>query len=917
MLEQAKQKPIKMPHLTDYYYVVRKHSRLVLSVLSLTIILTALFTFSMKPIYRATAKILIDRESYRSPLTGQQTDADGYMSQQMTFKTHFTMITSRPVLENVLDRINPTEVSPDGQAAEKELPSSFTTTVMANLGNLFAGLFGSSNPKESPSEEEERRTKMCMHLKGKIDIEEVKDTRLLNIHVEDHDPQVARTIANTIAETYVLYDTGTRLDSSRRILDWLSRQLYEMKKKVEDAERNFQAFKEKEGIFSIEGKQKLNVQKIEEISTDNIKMRSQLLEVEAKITEMKKFIADSSAGSIKNIPTFLRNELLEKLYAELLGTEVEYQRISGVYRHKHPEMVKVTSKIAELRTKIHQQLQKALTNAESERTVLLAREKGLQQAISGYESDAIGTNRKELQYAILERDLKTNQELYNTLLAKVKEANITDEITKSNLRLVEPAVLPFDPVKPRTVLNLVLSVVLGLATGVMLAFFLEYLDQTVHNKDEVQKYFHLPVLSLIPVQNEPPGLGKESKDQPVPSLLEVSPNSHFSEAFRMLAANLRFSEPSSPNGVYLVTSSTPQEGKSTVSLNLGLTMAKLGMRTLVIEADLRLPSMSKTLKLSEKTGMTDVFLETFNTEVKQGELGKLTVGDLHQLLEIQEKSGLLRYQNEKDTFTVSFLKGRMIDVDWQTRPVAERLGALLRHGGKITQEQYRIAEEKQESGHQKLEQVLLQLGFISVEDLAGPVRLLTQENMRKLSQCRHADFTFEQYALPASSEVEPKEAALLAAMGNLKDMVPTGIPFLVEQISRYLFRVPDHDLWVLPSGKIPPNPTELLAGKRMRALMEILRKQFDTIIIDSPPVTTVSDTAILSSLSDGVIMVIRTGATHIRQIELAREQLEAVRTPVLGVVLNMLDFERDPYHYGRYYHKYKGYYGKHSDKVKT
>jgi polysaccharide biosynthesis transport protein len=915
MLEEAKQKPLKIPHLTDYYHIVRKHSRLVLSVLSLTIILTALFTFSMKPIYRATAKILIDRESYRSPLTGQQTDADGYMSQQMTFKTHFTMITSRPVLENVLDRINSTEASLDVKAAEKELPSSFISTVVANLGNLFANLFGSNGQKESVSPEEELRSKTCVNLKGKIDIEEVKDTRLLNIHVEDHDPQVARTIANAIAESYVLYDTGTRLDSSRRILDWLSRQLYEMKKKVEDAERNFQTFKEKEGIFSIEGKQKINAQKIEEISTDNIKMRSQLLEVEAKITEMKKFIAESSAGSIKNIPTFLRNELLEKLYAELLGTEVEYQRISGVYRHKHPEMVKVTSKISELRTKIHQQLQKALTNAESERAVLLAREKGLQLAMNGYESDAIGTNRKELQYAILERDLKTNQELYNTLLAKVKEASITDEITKSNLRIVEPAVLPFEPVKPRKVLNLALSVALGLATGVMLAFFLEYMDQTVHNKDDVQKHFHLPVLSVVPIQNESPGAAKKSKDSPVLSVLELPATSHFSEAFRMLATNLRFSEPSRSNAIYLVTSSTPQEGKSTVSLNLGLTMAKLGIRTLVIEADLRLPTMSKTLKLAERAGMTDVFLETFNTEVKQGELGKLTVGDLHQLLEIQERSGLLRYQNEKDIFTVSFLKGRMIDVDWQTRPVSERLGALLSQGGKITQEQLRTAEEKQESGLQSLGQVLLQLGFISVEDLAGPLRLLMQENMRKLCQCGHADFTFEQLALPAYSEVEPKEAALLAAVGNLKDMYPTGTPFLMKQICHYLYHVPDHDLWVLSSGKIPPNPTELLASKRMRSLMDILRRQFDTIIVDSPPVTTVSDTAILSSLCDGVIMVIRTGTTHIRQIELARDQLHAAHTPVMGVVLNMLDFERDPYHYGRYYQKYKGYYGKHSDQV--
>lgn len=905
------------PHLTDYYHILRKRSGLILSVLLLTFILTALFTFSMKPLYRATTKILIDRESYRSPLTGQQMEAENYMSQQMTFKTHFTMITSRPVLERVLARIQEGEESLEDQAAAQGWGDSFITTVRSNLEKLFGGHSASGNDKESPSPEDELRTKMCSRLRDKIEIEEVKDTRLLNIHVEDPNPELARNIANAVAETYVLYDTGTRLESSRKILDWLSRQLYEMKKKVEDAERNFQAFKEKENIFSIEGKQKINVQKIEEMNTDNIKIRSQLLEVEAKIGELKKFITESNASSIKNIPTFLRNELLERLFSELLSTEVEYQRISGVYRHKHPEMVKVTSKIAELRTKMHQQLQKALTNAESERAVLLAREKALQQAMSGYESDAIGTNRKELQYAILERDLKANQELYNTLLAKVKEANVTDEITKTNLRMVEPATLPLQPVKPRKALNLALSVLFGLATGVGLAFFLEYLDQTIHNKEEAQKYFHLPVLSVVPVQKEYLELGKGSKDSQIPSILEIPQNGHFSESFRMLATNLRFSEPASSKGSYLVTSSTPKEGKSTVALNLGLTMAKLGTRTLVIEADLRLPTMSNILKLPERVGLTDVFLETFSIGVERGELGKLTIGDLHQLFEVQEKNGLLRYQNETDIFTVSFLKGRIIDVDWQTRPVTERLGALLIQSGKITEAQYEIAAGKQRTGFQRLGQILLQLGFISVEDLGGPLRLLVQENVRKLYRCRHAAFTFEPYPSPVSPDLDPKEAELLAMMGNLKELCPNETPFLLEQISRYLFQVPGHELWVLPSGKVPPNPAELLASKKMRALVDILQRQFDFIIIDSPPVTTVSDTAILCALSDGVIMVIRAGVTHIKQIELARDQLETVPSPLVGVVLNMLDFERDPYHYGRYYQKYGGYYGSQDGNVKA
>jgi len=874
----------------------------VLSVLFLTVLFTALYTFMMKPMYRATASLIIDRETSRSPLTGEQLQMDDYLSQQLTFRTHFKLVTSRPVLEKVLAELGP----------QPERSPGFVATALSNSKSAIRKIFGIT---QVPQSDEELLLRKLAAFSKKIKIEGVRETRLLLIHAEDNDPDTARKVANSVAEDYILYDTGTRLDSSRKILDWLSKQLYEMKKSVEEAEKAFLAYKSNENLISIEGNQTFNVQKIQEMNNDLIKTKSERMQAEANIQELKKFIASSNGGSVRTVPTFLNDQVLASLSSQLVDAEVEYQKLAGVYQHKHPEVVKTTSKIGELRTKIHQQLEKTLTNAEASRSVLMARENSLQQAIKDIEKDAQDTNRKGVQYAILERDVGTNKELYNTLLAKIKQSNITDEIMKSNLRLAEPAALPIKPVRPQPALYLTLSIFLGLAIGIGLAFFFEYMDQTVYSNEAVTAAISVPVLSEIPLmESEEAKKGKvqEKERFSIPTVIEAPFASHFSESFRQLATNLRFSELNRTRGVYLVTSCNPKEGKSTLAYNLALTMGQIGMKALVIDADLRIPSIRRIAKLSkDQPGLTDILANSFSTKVTEGSLGELTVGDLHRLIEMQERTGTLHYQNEENAFDVTFIKGRLVDVDWPTRPVEKKLGTLLVRAGKITEEQLKIALASRQASTERLGQVILHLGFLTVEDLAGPLRLHIQENIDELYRCEHASFHFDEKFLSISSLRDAKEAALIEAMGAIENDSPHSTPFLLDQIQRCLYQVPEQNVWVLASGKTPPNPPELLASSRMRVLVDLLRRQFDMIVIDSPPVATVNDAAVLASLCDGLIMLVKAGSTDLTELKRAKQKLDAIQAPTVGLVLNMLDFKKDPYYYGRYYYKrYDSYYAK-------
>lgn len=477
------------PHLTEYYHILTKHKSIIIASLVIIVTLTLLFTFLMNPVYRATATMAIEKEQSTSPLTGERLDYESYLSQSLTFNTHFKLITSRPVLNQVikdlklnrLDKEDGLEVSP-----LKKLLSQFKHNI-----SLLAG------QEEKSLTPREKNAQLIAKLQKKIDIEEIRDTRLLKVNVEDYDPVVARDIANDLSRVYIEYNIANRLTSSQNTLSWMTDQLYEIKKKLEDAEEEFLAYKEREKIFSITGKQKVITQKIEEFNDAYLAARNKRLELDAKLAELGQSL--QSKGDILHARSLIDNSLISSLYTQLVDSEVEFSRLGKVFKSKHPKIIQIRSTIDKTRKKLDEELKKEMENLKTERSVLFAKEAVLQKTIGDFENDALVTNRKELKYAILQRNVQTNRKLYDTLLSKIKESNIMGNLDVSNIRIAEEATIPPEPVKPKKMLNLILSVIFGLMTGIGLSFFWEYLDQSLRTEEDVQKYLGLPVLSIIPV----------------------------------------------------------------------------------------------------------------------------------------------------------------------------------------------------------------------------------------------------------------------------------------------------------------------------------------------------------------------------------------------------------------------------------
>ncbi len=384
-------------------------------------------------------------------------------------------------------------------------------------------------------------------------------------------------------------------------------------------------------------------------------------------------------------------------------------------------------------------------------------------------------------------------------------------------------------------------------------------------------------------------------------------NSRYAEAFRTLRTNVQFSFLDKEFRVILVTSAGQAEGKTTITMNLAYTMAKAGKSVLMMDADLRKPTLSDLAVSHKSLGLTGLISELFDTGVGEGRLGELGVSDLIRLLTLQKKSGRLHLGDEKDAVEIRFPKGGIKGVNWLTRPDEKKLAAILGKGGLITTEQATQAIMRQKDTGQKLGFIIINMGMLTEDQLKGPLTIHMIEGLRAALQMKHGTFRFDELQETESDyasfdPVDFDQVYTRALIGNEE------IPFLHKGIDQAIFKTNTDNLFLLPAGRIVPNPSEVVGSNRMSFLIGHLKDKFDRLIIDTPPMLPASDALILSPLTDGVVLVIKAGLMNRKLVKNAVDQLKLAQANLLGVILNRVDLKREGYY--KYYHKYYSkYYG--------
>jgi polysaccharide biosynthesis transport protein len=710
------------PHLYDYLLILRKHQWLILSFMLAVVTIVTIATFRMQPVYIATARVEIDHENANIlPFQGADPydvmmDSENYIETQSKILTSETLVlqtirnsglTSRPEFSSPG---GPSEAVASGSLANQKLPPELAEFL------------------------------------GSLSVRRVPNSRLMDVSFESTDPQLASRIVNAHIATYMEQNIRSKYEATSQASAWLTDQLSDMKIRVQKSEDARIAYERQNQIWTLDDKQNITTQRLADVN-------KQLTDAQSERMKKQSLYEFAKSGNLDAVPQVQNNTSLVEMMKKRSELSADYNDSLSQYGPNFPKVQRLQTQLKDLDANLDSEKQKIVAILESDFHEARQNEEMMAEALERQKAEANEMAGKMVEYNILKREAEANKALYEGLMTKLKETAISSALRSSNIRIVDPAMIPSTPARPAKARNVALAFIVGLVGGIGLALMREYLDNTVKTPDDIESLARLPSLAVVPQFTGSNGSGKRQgmlqgfsgngHDRRIELVAQHLPKSQMSEAFRALRTSILLSQAERPPQVILVTSALPREGKTTAAANLAVTLAQLGDSTVLVDADLRKPGIGRLLNLG--TG---------------------------------KYAGLSSY-------------------------------------------------------------------------LAGVSSL------------------------------------------DLVSVPHPAIPNLVA----------------IPTGPLPPNPADLLSSHKLADAIAELRTKFKFIVIDSPPVMAATDAVILSVLTDGVLLVVRSGETPKEAFTRTRDLLHSVKCRILGVVLNAVDSNAPDYYYSYRYYPYSYGYG--------
>lgn len=697
--------------LRDYMRVLHKNRWMIAAVVAVMVTFVTITTLRTKPVYEATTRLEINGETpdlanLRELFWTMPTDEEFLQTQVRILQSdELAMQTVRSLRLHERPEF---AVRPPGRANTPFTPAEEVMTI----GAFQAGL----------------------------KVQWLRSSRLVDVSYEHTDPSLAASIANTLAENYIENNFRKKYESTMQAQEWMAGQLRELKQKMEQSHEALVTYERENQIFSLSEGQNVTIQKLGELSRELTLAESERIARESQVQLLK-------SRRLEDLPAVAQNGLIQSLQQRMAQLRDQYAEMRTTFGPNYPKVAQLESQMAEAEAALEREKRQVANRIESEYQAALQRERLLRKAVEEQKAEANVMNTRLVEYNLLKREYETNQQLYESLLQRLKEAGVSASLRSNNIHVVDRARPPLAPIRPRKELNIFLSAVVGLVLGCVLALFNEYMDSSVKTPEEVEQLVNVPALGIVPAvgsingarRRALPGNGARAGTSDLATVAQ--PHSVVSEAYRALRTSILLSTSKHPPQVILITSGQPREGKTTTALNLAITLAQRGDQVVLIDSDLRRPRVHRSLNVSNEVGLS------------------------------------------------SFLAGNA-SIDGLTKPVP-------------------------------------------------------------------------------------------------------GIP----------------NLSVIAAGPAPPNPAELLSSEPITTLLAELRRQFDFVILDSPPTITVADSMILAAHADGVILVAHGGVTTRESLRHTRKMIGNTSARIIGVVLNNVDVRSADYRY--YYSYYYGDYYRH------
>jgi capsular exopolysaccharide synthesis family protein len=684
---------------------------MVLSFFVGVVLLVGIYTFMQTPIYRGSAILQIIQDN-PSAILGDRPDPlssmYGYDSQNKFYETQYILLKSRPMATKIVESLRLTE-HPQ---------------------------YSIKNNNVSPTENQRI---IIDQLMTNLTIKPLKKSFLVEVMFDTPDQNLAQQIPNAIYREYLNFSMDTRRQSYVLIREWLENELQQLANKVETSERKIYENARKKDFLPYEGEDNVVLKKYVELNKVLTTAQSERAVKESQYRQIKDKGVDA--------PLITNHALIQKVREDVIVQEAKVSSINKIYGENHPQFQAEQARLNDLRGRLNIEVKRIQTSIKSDYEIALRTENLLREELEKQKDKVQSLQNNMVQHNILKRDLQSNEQLYQALLARMKEASVASTMVASNVAVISPAEKPLLPVKPRKLLNMSLALLIGLFGGVGLAFLVEYFDNSIKTTQELERFCRIPSLGVVPLlgTDREESIAYASRSNELMLATYNKPKSMISEAIHQVSTSVMLSFSGSPPRTIVITSPNPGEGKTTVSVNLASELAMGGRRVLLIDADLRKPSIHHAFNLPGKPGLSN------------------------------------------------FLAGNA-----------------------------------------------------------------------------------------SKAEI----------------IMPTFIP----------------TLFFIPAGTVPPNPMQLLNSEPFKELLNELRQDFENVIFDTPPVIGFADGRVISSMVDGVLMVLRHHYTSRDAGRLAAQLLYQANASLLGGILNMALPQNLGYGgYSNYYKHYSRYYSKYID----
>ena len=567
--------------LLAYWRILVKRRWLVLGILAGVVALALLKTLMTTPIYRATSVLQLEKSGTQVvQVEGIQPDSNGYGWDPEFLQTQYELLQSRSLAERVADELNLDQATLD------------RLNDPGWLGRMLALLRPKSKAEAAgaePADAAKQLRAVAGVVSGGLSVEPVRNSRLVRINYDSPSPEFSARVANAIAEGFIASGLERRFGASSYAKTYLEDQLKLTKAKLEESERKLVSFAQQEGLVSTgENGQSLATQNLTQLNAALANAQDQRIRAQARWRQ-------ASSGAMP--ADMIGNSNIRPLQQQRAQLQGQYQLKLQTFKPDYPDMQQLKGQIDELDRQIAAENGSVRASVRAEYEAAAAQERMLMGQIATLRTEALDVDGRSIQYNILKREVDTNRELYDGLLQRYKEVGVAGDVRSNNISIIDRADVPDGRFKPNLALNLAIGMLLGGMLGVLAAFLLEFLDDTIKTPEDVEQKLKLAVLGVIPKLGQKESVAVAIRD----------PRSTFAEAYRSVRTALQFATDHGVPRTLLVTSAGPGEGKSTTALTLAHKFTQLGKRVLLVEADLRNPSLHRTFgQRDQKIGLSNL-----------------------------------------------------------------------------------------------------------------------------------------------------------------------------------------------------------------------------------------------------------------------------------------------------------------------